>query len=162
MVTINGNACRNQLESWEKKIWIWIFYLCWPVEFICSNMWLINLVCLSRVRGSSGKNKSHHNYGDDLCKFSHLGRGLFLSVWREEATPWISCRELQSLKKKNVKMSSALPASYQGGGWFNMIWIDVYCVLTFQRAPASEDGEGDEEVVGEVVHAGDHHTWSTW
>ena len=40
------------------------------------------------------------------------------------------------------------------------IAASVY-VLTFKKAPAPEDEEGDEEV-REVVHGGDHHTWSAW
>ena len=37
--------------------------------------------------------------------------------------------------------------------------LNIICfVLTLKEAPASKDDEGDEEVVGELVHAGDHHT----
>ena len=33
------------------------------------------------------------------------------------------------------------------------------CSLTFKEAPSTKDEEGPEEVGGEVVQGGDHHTW---
>ena len=40
-------------------------------------------------------------------------------------------------------------------------WKPCVCsaLLTFNKAPNSKDEEGDEGVVGEVIHGGDHHTW---
>ena len=113
---------------------------------------------------------------DDLCPFSHLGRGWRLPVWREEATPCISCTELQFLWKKNYEAFHCHLHWHHlirdGSDWFDMVyekWIEQHCcifiyvlyVLTFKEAPASEDEEGDE-VVWEVVHGGHHHTWSAW
>ena len=50
--------------------------------------------------------------------------------------------------------------------WFglklkNWIWYTVH-VLTLKKAPESKDQEREEEVVGEIIHGGDHHTWGAW
>ena len=36
--------------------------------------------------------------------------------------------------------------------------LETMDVLTLKKTPNSEDQEGDEGVVGKVLHGGDHHT----